>query len=240
MHSSAYTLYCIYSPIKLRLMILKILRLYNLYVKGLGALMFFMSNSLLFSQELTFYSGIVIDGDSKQFLENVTLEVNGESYSVSKLARFNISVQPYDTLIFSHIGYVPFEVLMPDSIIVKELPRAINLFSEDITLKEVVVRPNILTEEMMQNAQHNVKMAVEQAMKTNGSYSNSNAFANQEFSPGVSSSQMVGFNVLEVANAISKKIKSKPVEELPCKVITYDAYCQSLDTIQAKDTLKSE
>lgn len=202
---------------------------------GLCVLMFLMFNSLVFSQELQFYSGIVVDGDSKQFLENVSLEVNGKSYSVSKLARFNVSVQPYDTLVFRHLGYAPFEMILSDSIDVEELPRAISLYSSDITLREVEVRSNIVTEEMMQNAQHNVRVAVQQAMKQGRSYDNSgNAFVNQEFSPGVSSSQMVGFNVLEVADAISKKMKSKPVEELTCKVVTYDEFCLSLDTIPAQ------
>ena len=63
-----------------------------------------------------FVTGVVCDRDSIRPLPEAIFRLGKEVRGVDKQGRFSLSVQVGDTLRFSHIGYAPMQVVIPDSL----------------------------------------------------------------------------------------------------------------------------
>ena len=102
---------------------------------------FFISYSQLQprSSEIRF-SGVVIDSETTRPLANVNCR-NRQMLTTTDLSgRFVMNTEAGDTICFTHIGYKPYEVVVPDSLAGDEYILAVFFTSDTVRLPEVVVR----------------------------------------------------------------------------------------------------
>ena len=178
------------------------------------------------AQEPFLFSGTVMDKDTEVLLENATIEIDGQFYTLNASAEFQIYVEMSDIIVFSHLGYTPAELVISDSTDINNLPSIITLERANITLDEVEVNNNVITEQMTRNAQNIVAGAVEQAKKSDGlSYDDKNPYPGPS-GTGLSSSQMLGVNIFSVVDKI-KKAKTSSPPAATTRIITYEEYMSS-------------
>lgn len=192
-----------------------------------------LSSSVLFAQDALIFSGTVLDIESYKPLEKAIFKHNGQIHPLNTRAEFKINVKPHDTITFRHLGYKSFEIIITDTTTMQTLPRVIVLETSNITLDEVEVNNFVLTDEMKNNAQRNVQMAVQGAYKKEGlTYRESNPQPKGS-GTGLSASETFGANLFTVIDEV-KKTKKRTPPPPTMKIISYEEYqstrSQSVDT----------
>jgi len=196
------------------------------YILAFIGLFLSVFNITVQAQESFLFSGTVMDKDTEVLLENATIEIDGQFYTLNASAEFQIYVEMSDIIVFSHLGYTPAELVISDSTDINNLPSIITLERANITLDEVEVNNNVITEQMTRNAQNIVAGAVEQAKKSDGlSYDDKNPYPGPS-GTGLSSSQMLGVNIFSVVDKI-KKAKTSSPPAATTRIITYEEYMSS-------------
>lgn len=207
-------------------------------VKKLMPFLFVLIFSELCAQGGVSFSGIVVDGSTGQALERTLLKVNGELYLVDEEARFSLSVVSGDIVVFHHLGYTTYEIVIGDSTRSEDLPKIISLQIETVTLDEVEVSSYVLTDEMRRNAQYNVQQAMRQVLSegsdTRPGYA-SDPSSSQSGS-GLSSSQMIGFDVIGIIGLI-KDSKKEKIKVPTKKIMSYEEYRSSISVADVVDTV---
>ena len=117
-----------------------------------------------------FVTGVVCDRDSIQPLPEAIFRLGKEVRGVDKQGRFSLRVQVGDTLRFSHIGYVPMQVVIPDSLRENDFLLGVFMVRDTVLLSEVLIWPRFLTGDyksntFLLNAQNNLKQAIYAASK---------------------------------------------------------------------------
>ena len=84
-----------------------------------------------------FVTGVVCDRDSIRPLPEAIFRLGKEVRGVDKQGRFSLSVQVGDTLRFSHIGYVPMQVVIPDSLRENDFLLGVFMVRDTVLLSEV-------------------------------------------------------------------------------------------------------
>ena len=128
------------------------------------------------------FSGIVFNSDSLNVpLGQVNIIVNKKKGTSSNAqGEFSINVSANDTIVFSHIGYYPTTVFIPDSIREGKLVAKLFLVSDTVDLEQVVI--NLLNEyenfkksfltmsknddKELVNAQNNINLSIHEARTT--------------------------------------------------------------------------
>lgn len=93
-------------------------------------------------------SGIVVDSMSFKSLPGVTIQVKHKGYGVATDAegRFQTSVQPFDTLLFSAVGYIPYEF----PVLINEEDILIRMSEDVIYLQGIIVDGNAIRSPLIQ------------------------------------------------------------------------------------------
>ena len=117
-----------------------------------------------------FVTGVVCDRDSIRPLPEAIFRLGKEVRGVDKQGRFSLSVQVGDTLRFSHIGYVPMQVVIPDSLRENDFLLGVFMVRDTVLLSEVLILPRFLTGDyksnaFLMNAQNNLNQAIHAASK---------------------------------------------------------------------------
>lgn len=89
------------------------------------------------------FSGIFLDADSLSPVPNVTVQVMGDRRGTTTdyLGAFSFIARPGDTVVFTHIGYKPFQAIIPDTLSTRRYT-LVQLFHRDtIFLPEAVIFP---------------------------------------------------------------------------------------------------
>ena len=112
-----------------------------------------------------FVTGVVCDRDSIRPLPEAIFRLGKEVRGVDKQGRFSLSVQVGDTLRFSHIGYVPMQVVIPDSLRENDFLLGVFMVRDTVLLSEVLILPRFLTGDyksnaFLLNAQNNLNQAM--------------------------------------------------------------------------------
>ena len=92
-----------------------------------------------------FVTGVVCDRDSIRPLPEAIFRLGKEVRGVDKQGRFSLSVQVGDTLRFSHIGYAPMQVVIPDSLRENDFLLGVFMVRDTVLLSEVLILPRFLT-----------------------------------------------------------------------------------------------
>lgn len=197
---------------------------------------FLLMNPLLFSQEVFFFAGKVVDAHTGDLLEKATLEVNGKAHALDVFAAFSIYAETGDTIVFSHLGYQSFRFLLVDTMSSASLPQTISLHREIITLDEVEVNNYELTEAMKRNAQRNVQIMRQQAQGKGTKDIEGNYKVPLPSGSGLSSEQMFGVNI--VALLARLKFFNKKPPDLPSKkMVPYEEYKSTLEPPSTPDSI---
>ena len=117
-----------------------------------------------------FVTGVVCDRDSIQPLPEAIFRLGKEVRGVDKQGRFSLRVQVGDTLRFSHIGYTPMQVVIPDSLRENDFLLGFFMVRDTVLLSEVLILPRFLTGDyksntFLLNAQNNLNQAIYAASK---------------------------------------------------------------------------
>ena len=117
-----------------------------------------------------FVTGVVCDRDSIRPLPEAIFRLGKEVRGVDKQGRFSLSVQVGDTLRFSHIGYAPMQVVIPDSLRENDFLLGVFMVRDTVLLSEVLILPRFLTGDyksnaFLLNAQNNLNQAIYAASK---------------------------------------------------------------------------
>lgn len=104
---------------------------------------FFLLGGVVSAQEQVIpeirFSGVVLDQETTLPIANVNCR-RGEYVSTTDLqGRFAMNTQIGDTILFTHIGFKPYEVIVPDTLTTGEYILAVFMSSDTLTLPEVVV-----------------------------------------------------------------------------------------------------
>lgn len=104
------------------------------------------------------FSGIVFDSGTTRPLANVNCRRGGMLTTTDLTGRFAMNTAPGDTIYFTHIGYRPYEVVVPDSLPGDEYILAVFVTSDTVHLPEVVVRRRYgeQTRQYRMNAKNNM------------------------------------------------------------------------------------
>jgi len=128
------------------------------------------------------FSGIVFNSDALTIpLSQVNIIINKTSGTNSdENGAFSIYVAPNDTLTFSHIGYRPTTIFIPDSVKEGKLVARIFLVNDTVNIDQVVVTSlnnfksfkeefvNMKNDKELMNAKNNINLSVHQAKTTTG------------------------------------------------------------------------
>ncbi|MGB0887855.1 MAG: carboxypeptidase-like regulatory domain-containing protein [Vicingaceae bacterium] len=158
--------------------------------KSIGQLMLLLLlviiSSTAFSQnsndEKTVFSGIVFNSDALTTpLPQVNILINKTRGTNSdNKGAFSIYVKPNDTLTFSHIGYRPTTIFIPDTVKGGKLVARIFLVSDTVNIDQVVVTSlndfknfkdeflNMKNDKELTTAKNNINLSVHQAKTTTG------------------------------------------------------------------------
>ena len=117
-----------------------------------------------------FVTGVVCDRDSIRPLPEAIFRLGKEVRGVDKQGRFSLSVQVGDTLRFSHIGYVPMQVVIPDSLRENDFLLGVFMVRDTVLLSEVLILPRFFTGKyqpnaMLLNARNNFNQALHAASR---------------------------------------------------------------------------
>jgi len=127
--------------------------------------------------EKTLFSGVVFSSEALTFpLSQVNIVVNNEvGTSSNDKGGFSINVAANDTLRFSHIGFHPTTIFIPDSVQGGKLIARIFLVSDTVNIDLVVVTSlqdysdfkksflQLENDKELSNAKNNINMSVHQA-----------------------------------------------------------------------------
>lgn len=104
------------------------------------------------------FSGIVFDSGTTRPLANVNCRRGGMLTTTDLTGRFAMNTAAGDTIYFTHIGYRPYEVVVPDSLPGDEYILAVFVTSDTVHLPEVVVRRRYgeQTRQYRMNAKNNM------------------------------------------------------------------------------------
>ena len=86
------------------------------------------------------FSGIVFDSGTTRPLANVNCRRGGMLTTTDLTGRFAMNTAAGDTIYFTHIGYRPYEFVVPDSLPGDEYILAVFVTSATVHFPEVVVR----------------------------------------------------------------------------------------------------
>lgn len=119
-------------------------------------------NGQVENQDKLFVTGVVCDRDSVFPLRDAICRWEGTYRGMDREGRFAFEVKLGDTLIFSHVGYVPVKVVVSDTLTQKDYLLGIFMTRDTILLAEVVVIPRYLLKDYkpdvrMENALYNEK-----------------------------------------------------------------------------------
>ena len=117
-----------------------------------------------------FVTGVVCDRDSIRPLPEAIFRLGKEVRGVDKQGRFSLSVQVGDTLRFSHIGYAPMQVVIPDSLRENDFLLGVFMVRDTVLLSEVLILPRFFTGKyqpnaMLLNARNNFNQALHAASR---------------------------------------------------------------------------
>lgn len=109
--------------------------------------------------------GVVWDKDSLQPLSGAVCHQGDISKGVDEKGCFSVRVQVGDTLRFSHVGYVPAEVVITDSLAGDDYLLGVFLSRDTVMLAEVLILPRFLDRRirlnpLLQNAHQNLRGAL--------------------------------------------------------------------------------
>lgn len=95
-------------------------------------------------------SGVVMSADSMHYLPNTHYTINTTIGGLTNAnAKFTLLLQHNDTLRFSHIGYQPVEVIVPDSLTQSSYVFGIFMRRDTIELPEVIILPRVVIDKSM-------------------------------------------------------------------------------------------
>ncbi len=125
------------------------------------------------------FSGIIYNSDAlKSPLGQVTIsKSNLLGTSSNTIGEFNLDVEPNDTVIFSHIGFHPITITIPDSLKRGNLVAKLFLVNDTISLEQVYISSlqdfnsfknqflgmNVVPDQELNNAQNNIKLSMYEA-----------------------------------------------------------------------------
>lgn len=99
-----------------------------------------------------FVTGIVCDRDSVGVLPDAVYRWGREIRGVDSKGCFAMEVHVGDTLRFSHIGYMPMEIIIADSLKGNDFLLGIFMVRDTIMLAEVLILPRFFSGEYVSNA----------------------------------------------------------------------------------------
>ncbi|MDB4533474.1 carboxypeptidase-like regulatory domain-containing protein [Vicingaceae bacterium] len=128
------------------------------------------------------FSGIIYNSDElKTPLGKVNIsKTNLLGTSSNVVGEFFIDVKPNDTLIFSHIGFHPITLTIPDSLTSGSLVAKLFLVSDTVSLEQVYISSlqdfnsfknqflsmDVVPNQELSNAQNNIKLSMYEARTT--------------------------------------------------------------------------
>lgn len=103
------------------------------------------------------FSGVVIDSETTRPLAQVNCLRQGRGSVTDITGRFELIATVGDTIYFTHVGYKPYKVVVPDTL-QGEYMLAVFMASDTVHLPEVVVRRRYgeQTRQYRQNARNNM------------------------------------------------------------------------------------
>lgn len=109
-------------------------------------------------------AGVVYDRDSLMPLGGAVCRWGKQLQVADEGGRFFVEARVGDTLRFTHVGYVPADVVVADSLVGKDYLLGVFLGRDTVMLAEVLILPRIRRMEMrldpmLQNAQYNLNQA---------------------------------------------------------------------------------
>lgn len=115
-----------------------------------------------------FITGGIFDQDSTLALPEAILRLKEKAYGVDEQGRFAITARVGDTLCFSHVGYVPVHLVVPDSLAGKDFLMGVFMTRDTVLLSEVLILPRFLIESklsntLLLNAKNNMNQALQAA-----------------------------------------------------------------------------
>ena len=119
-------------------------------------------NGQVEKQDNLFVTGVVCDRDSIFPLRNALCRLDSTYRGVDEDGRFAFEVKMGDTLVFSHVGYVPVKIVVSDTLTQRDYLLGIFMTRDTVLLAEVVVIPRYVLEDYkpdrsMENALYNEK-----------------------------------------------------------------------------------
>jgi hypothetical protein len=128
------------------------------------------------------FSGIIYNSDElKNPLGKVNIsKTNLLGTSSNVVGEFFIDVKPNDTLVFSHIGFHPITLTIPDSLTSGSLVAKLFLVSDTVSLEQVYISSlqdfnsfknqflsmDVVPNQELSNAQNNIKLSMYEARTT--------------------------------------------------------------------------
>ncbi len=112
------------------------------------------------------FSGVVINVETTLPIPTVNCwKKGGEVTTSDQLGRFAINTGVGDTIHFTHVGFEPYEVVVPDTLTTGEYILAVFMTSDTVRLPEVVVvkRFRAQAREYQMNAKNNMAGVVQDA-----------------------------------------------------------------------------
>lgn len=102
-----------------------------------------LGQGALQDRKLVLFSGIVVNQDNMEPIQNVTIKMSGRSRGTisNKDGRFAISVNAGDTLVFSHISYIKSVVVIPYGLDESQYFVIKPMSNSTLELPEVIVLP---------------------------------------------------------------------------------------------------
>ena len=195
----------------------------------------FLSTSL-FAQKAYFFSGIVKDNITQEPLEQAIIYVNRTPYTLDIVGEYRLYVQEGDTIIIGHLGYKAQQIIITDTMKEENLPKVIFLDRQNITLEEVEISSYQLTQEMKDNAQRTIQLAIQQSQQAHTFDYEDQYTTPPPTGTGFSSSQVVGANLFTLLKWFKKR-KNKPKSLTQKHVMTYEEYMNTIYQNQVKDSL---
>lgn len=125
---------------------------------SLNAQRIFLSDSIVFS-------GVIMNAETDQPLEDVTCRHGNIGTISNQAGLFTMSVGRGDTIRFSYVGFKPYIVVVPDSLIEPEYMIGVFMSPDTIRLSEAIIirRYGATRRQNLMNARNNMAGVVNQA-----------------------------------------------------------------------------
>ncbi len=106
----------------------------------IGILIFIvLSGKAMAQQERVRFSGVVLNSETTDPVPGVNCRMGNRVSTTDGAGRFALNTQPGDTIFFTHIGMLPYQVVVPDTWAGEEYILAVFMSSDTLLLPEVVV-----------------------------------------------------------------------------------------------------